>query len=134
MRIFRCSYILAQLLSVKGNSENRETVTLSGRSASSIVSRRPRASEYDPSRTSSSTCSLHDFIRNCHMVLPSAAACARSVGVVMRKRGDLAEGDGVKRRIVELADGGGTVCIDVEDDVAEENGKGSVWTGRREGA
>jgi hypothetical protein len=50
----------------------------------------------------------------------------------MRKRGDLAEGDGVKRRIVELADGGGTVCIDVEDDVAEENGKGSVWTGRRE--
>jgi len=54
------------------------------------------------------------------------------VGVVNRKRGDLADGDGVKRRIVELAEGGGTVCTEEEDDGAEENGKGSVWTGRRE--
>jgi hypothetical protein len=50
----------------------------------------------------------------------------------MRKRGDLAEGDGVKRRIVELTGGGGAVWIDADDDAAEENGKGSVCTGRRE--
>jgi hypothetical protein len=50
----------------------------------------------------------------------------------MRNRGDLAEGDGVKSLMMELTGGGGAVCTDVDDDGAEENGKGMVWTGRRE--
>lgn len=112
-------------------TRNHEIHTLSGRRASSIVPRRARASVYDSSRTSSSICSLHAFMWNCHMVLPLAAACARSVGVVMRNRGDLAEGDGVKSLMVELTGGGGAVWTDV-DDGAEGNGKGRVWTRRRE--
>ncbi len=49
---------------------------------------------------SSSTCSPHDFMRKHHIELPSEAAVARSVGVLTKKRGDLADGDGVKRRKV----------------------------------
>ena len=43
---------------------------------------------------------------NCHTVLPSAAAAVLSVGVVTRNNGDLAEGEGVSRRIVALGAGG----------------------------
>ena len=131
--MLECEYFVAPThLGVRRTAKIYAALTLSGSRASSIISRRARASEYDPSRTSSSTCSLHGFIRNCQIRLPSAAACVRSVGVVKRKRGDLAEIDEVKRRMVELADGGGAVRTDVEDEGGEVNGKGSVWTGRKE--
>jgi hypothetical protein len=58
-------------------------------------------------------------MRNCHMQLPSAVAADRSVGVVTRKRGDLADRDTVMRRIVLLGGvnedegvkGNGRVCV-----------------------
>lgn len=59
-----------------------------------------RASAYFPACISSSTCSPHDFMRKHHIELPSDVAVALSVGVLTKKRGDLADGDGVKRRKV----------------------------------
>jgi hypothetical protein len=73
------------------------------------VSRRARASAYFPASMSSSTCSPHGFMRIHHNELPSEAAVARSVGVLTKKRGDLADGDGVKRRKVLLVRAGGDV-------------------------
>lgn len=61
------------------------------------------------------------------MELPSAAAAVRSVGVVIRKRGDLSVGDGVRRRTAALAgvvDGG--LDTSAEDGGREAKGKGSV--------
>ena len=66
---------------------------------------------------------------NCQIELPSAVACVRSVGVVIRNSGDLSEGLDVKRRMVEL----GTVAepdaraVDGIEGVV--NGYGSVCTG-----
>jgi hypothetical protein len=44
-------------------------------------------------------------MRKHHIELPSAVAVARSEGVLTKKRGDLAEGDGVKRRRMWLTGG-----------------------------
>lgn len=58
---------------------------------------------------------------NCQTELPEAAAVARSVGVVTRKSGDLAEGEGVRRR---------TLWLEVKVEVlAEGRGSDIVWTG-----
>ncbi len=67
-----------------------------------MMSSKVRASAYFPASMSSSTCSPHGFIRIHHIVLPSEAAVARSVGVLTKKRGDLADGEGVRRRKVQL--------------------------------
>lgn len=74
---------------------------------------------------------------NFHIVVPSAAAAVLSVGVVTRKRGDLAEGDGVMSLIVALAGavlrvavawGGGEEdeAVGVDVDAGGLNGKGIV--------
>jgi hypothetical protein len=57
----------------------------------------------------------------CHIELPSAAAVDLSVGVVTRNKGDLAEGEGVISRTVEL---------DVGD--AGSNGKENICFGDRD--
>lgn len=65
-------------------------------------------------------------MQNCQIELPSFAASVRSIGVVMRKRGDLAEGDEVRRRMVAFADGEGAVETDTEDKEVALNGNGRV--------
>jgi hypothetical protein len=45
---------------------------------------------------------------------------------VIRKRGDLAEGDEVRRRIVAFADGEGAVETDTDDGEVAVNGNGRV--------
>lgn len=99
--------------------------TLSGSEAVSSRSRRARASEYAPACTSSSICSFHGLMRNCHIELPCAFAVARSVGVVTRKRNDFA-GRAVRRRTACWV-AGALGCSS-----AGSGGKGRVWTGERE--
>ncbi len=66
--------------------------------AASKLSSRAKASAYAPPCTSSSICSVHDFIENDHSVLPSAVAVVRSVAIVNTYSGDFAPGEHVSRR------------------------------------
>ena len=59
---------------------------------------------------------------NCHIVLPSAAAAALSVGIVTRNN-DFPDGDEVISLTVALPVEGGSMD-------GELNGNGMVWVGR----
>ena len=99
------------------------TRTLSGSSASSMLSNNARASEYNVASTSSSTWSPHGFILKHQMVLPADAAFVRSVGVLTRYSGDFDESEDVSKRAAWI--GGGPVVVDG----GGTNGSGSVWDG-----
>jgi hypothetical protein len=65
-----------------------------------MLSKSVKASKYELAASSSSICSPHGFIWNDHSVLPEAVAIARSIGVLTRNSGDLADGDAVSNRAV----------------------------------
>jgi len=64
---------------------------------------------------------------HCHIVLPSAAAAAFSVGVVTKNRGDLPD-EAVNSRTVAFD----VVVVPDKGTEIEVNGKGMSWIGRRE--
>lgn len=105
------------------------SLTLSGKTASSMVSSNFMASSYEPSAISSSTCSPQPFILNFHNELPSLAAKVLSTGVLITNKGDFAFGEAVSsRKVCVVVEG---VVTSVEADEGSK-GKESVCDGWRE--